>query len=370
MGIDMSDVNTIVTKIATEVVKKDNIINYLNVVKNNLNLSTLNQALVYLQNPKASKVCGRKAWEDVDRTVKANSVPIVLYFPNIKCVELPEEFKVDGVPQAIGNTDVGINIKDSKFESNYIPVNAFDFSSTTGKDLDVDLETPSFSDTIIEITDCVIEMVNPKSLNGEKGKYDKNTNTFYIADYNLDTDYGKEEYNRTCLELYIEYVFDNYNIKDKSLKFAVQYVVYEHFNIKHNIEEPSFMKLDKKSTKEKINFLIALNFLTSGIIQDFDGYILNFDETAIVNSILTTSDTSELWVKFENVASTINDTLLQDEIHTLKSRLSRSIQGFLDDLVVLRNAQKIFTYPPKKMQLDKQDYLREDRYKYLSEVVL
>ena len=41
MGVCMSDINTIVTKIATEVVKKDNIINYLNVVKNNLNLSTL-----------------------------------------------------------------------------------------------------------------------------------------------------------------------------------------------------------------------------------------------------------------------------------------------------------------------------------------
>lgn len=49
----MDKTNNVLLKVALEAITRENIIKYLNVVKNNINLSPENQAMIYLQNPNA-----------------------------------------------------------------------------------------------------------------------------------------------------------------------------------------------------------------------------------------------------------------------------------------------------------------------------
>lgn len=366
----MNTENLVLKQVANEVVTKDHIIGYLDVVKNNLNMSVLNQAMIYLQRPHAKMVCGKKAWEIMGRTINQNALPIVLFFPSITMTEPAEEFKIDNVAQAVGNTDVSMYSKEAVYDSNYLPVNAFDFDSTTGADITEETYTDTFIDTIIEITGCIPESVETALLNGKKGKYEKKQNVFYYSNnIKIDTEYGKQEYNKTMLDLYVDYVFDNYNITDKTLKCAVLYVIYEHYNISnHNIEKPLFIKLDKKTEEEKLYFITDLQWLTSGIVQDFDGYYLNFNETALINDLLYTSTPSKIWIMFDKIIMSIDDDILKDELDRLKIKLMRAQSDFLEVLQSLRMEKKLYSYPPTKIVMDKRDYLRKERMELLCSI--
>lgn len=364
----MSQQNLIIEKVAEEVVNKENIIKYLNVVKNNINLSVLNQCMVYLQNPNAKIVCGRVAWEEMGRYVVEKARPTVLYFPSVTIEELPEEFKIDGRPQSIGTNDIPIYLKEAIYGSSYIPVNGYDYDSTEGDGELPDITLSStFLDEIISITQGTTEVVDKKALQGEMGKYDRETNTFYFSDaMDLKTDYGKTEFNKTALSLYVDYVMENYNITDTSLIYAVKYILFERYGFSHNIEKPLFVKLNKKKSEEKAPFLAMIQFLTNGIVQDFEGYFLNFDETALINDLFVSADYSDMWIAFDKAAVSIEDEMLKEEMNILKNKLMRTVDGYLDDLLSLKLDKKVYTYPPVTLVIDNIDYLRKERLNLLS----
>lgn len=249
--LTMQQINQIIRQVAVEAVTKENIITYLEVVKNNLNLSVLNQAMVYLQRPKAKHVCGRKAWEDIGRKIKPHTTPIVLFFPSIK------------------NDDETTSVY-----SEYIPINTYDLDSTEGDDINTSVEKDiHFVETIIEITGIAPETADIPKTEMVKGLYDTKTNSFYFSnDISLDTEYGRNEYNKAALSIYTDYIFENYKLQDKSLRAAIKYVLFEHYGFTHCIEKPAFRKLDKMSELEKIDFITELQFFTNCITQDFDGY--------------------------------------------------------------------------------------------------
>ena len=80
--------------------------------------------MIYLQKPHAKKVCGKKAWESMGRTINQNALPIVLFFPSITMTEPAEEFKIDNVAQAVGNTDVSMYSKDWEHEQDFESITA------------------------------------------------------------------------------------------------------------------------------------------------------------------------------------------------------------------------------------------------------
>jgi len=369
----MHKTNQVLVQVVNEAVTKEHIMSYLDVVKNNLNLSVLNQAMIYLQKPAAKMVCGKMAWESMGRTVNRDARPIVLFFPEIEMTEPPTEFEINNVPQVVGDTNVTMNTKDAVYCNNYIPVNTHDFDSTTGDDIPDKENNISFVDTVLEISGGIIEPVDKRALNiGSlpnviEGKYDKEQNIFFISEsINTDTDHGKQKFNKTILSLYVDYVFDNFNIKDKLLKYAVMYVLYEHYNFTHSIEKTVFIKLDKKSQNEKVDFINDLQFYTSGITQDFDGYYLNFDETAFINNLLSSSEPEKTYMLFDNAIATVVDDILKDELSHLKEKLTRTVDGYLEDLLSLRLEKKLYTYPPQKLLIDKTDYLRKERAELLA----
>lgn len=351
--------NQTLIKVANDVVTSDHIIGYLDVVKNNLNMSVLNQAMIYMQNPMATNVCGKKAWLSKKRTVNANAVPIVLFFPNLLIKEDAEPFDIDGMIQYVKDTDVTMYIKEAVYENQYIPVNAFDVSQTSGDEIKKTSPT-DLIDTILDITNVI-----PVRSASSKTRYDKTENKLYYPD-NIDftTEHGKQRYNEIMLNMYIDYIFDNHNITDKILKKAVQYVIYEHYNIPHNIKSTLFKKLDTAlyaASTAKITFIEQLNFITSNVIQDLEGYYLTFDETAFLNTLLYTSDRTKLYININKVLNTLDDNILNNELYNLRSKLLRTDDDCLKHLYKLRQKKQLYTYPAEKLDIDIRDYLREAR---------
>ena len=352
--------NQVLKQVANEAVSKEHIISYLDVVKNNLNLSVLNQAMVYLQRPTAKMVCGKKAWESLGRTIAPNALPIVLFFPTIRMTQLPEEYEEDGAAQVMGDTDVPINRKEPVFENNYIPVNAFDYDSTTG-DAVPDATPPheTFANAIMEVTGADIEttsFTDGDAIRNEY-KYDSDENIFYISN-NLKSD---SAYTHTLVYGYLDYIFTVHHVTDVCLKAAIKYVVNEHYHLPNNIAKPIFRRLDTLSEDEKLNFMRSLQYYVSGIIQDFEGYSLSFNETAFINDLFYTLNPSAMHRIFDKAISSLEDDLLKDDLFHLREKLMHTDDSHLKALLSSRAKKEIYTYPPYKLHLDKTDYLKNAR---------
>lgn len=361
----MNTENLVLKQVANEVVTKDHIIGYLDVVKNNLNMSVLNQAMIYLQRPHAKMVCGKKAWESMERTIKSDTLPVVLFFPTLRMTEPPEEYEVDGVPQVVGDTNVSMNKKEPVFKHEYIPVNAFDFDSTEGNIIpDNTPHLESFSEAIMDITGASIENVPLENMDKVNGyKYDKEQNVIYISD-----DFKSDkEYTRALIDALLAYIFYSHQLNDKCLKAAIKYVISEHYDIPNNIAASLFTKLNEKSEEEKLDFLYLLQYYTSNIVQDFEGYYLTFNETAFINDIYDTANPSDIQRSFDKVILSIEDDFLKDELAGLRSKLLRADSECLEELLSLRANKEIYTYPPHEIKLDKTDYLKDAREKLLNE---
>lgn len=356
----------IISRVAEEVVSQKKIITYLNVIKNNPNLSILNHCLIYLQNPLAEHVCGINAWKSQNRAIIDANKTIVLLFPSINRQNNPKEFLENNIPQVVKNTNIQIYLEEPIYCNHYIEIIGYDFHNTRIVDDEENKienkKSINYLDIILNITQATVEYANIVS-----GKYDGIQNIFYIPEIlNNNDNIGIEEVNKELLSLYIEYIFDSYVLTDKVLKYAVKYCLFEYFHFNQSIEEPIFSKLNNYTISQKITFLENLDFLIRGIIQDFEGYFLNFNETCILNNVLNTAEPTEVYILLDKIADTVSDSYLKKEIIKLKSKLQRCIPGFLDDLYDLKENQNLFTYPPKKVLLDNTDYLREERRKLLS----
>ena len=100
-------------EVAEKVASREEILQFLRGCVANSNLSLLNQLLVYEQCPGAKTVCGKFAWNQLGRTVKANAVPVQILLPE----------KVVG----------------------YRVVNVYDYNSTEGASMVERRENPVFA---------------------------------------------------------------------------------------------------------------------------------------------------------------------------------------------------------------------------------
>lgn len=362
--------NQVMDKVAQSVVCKENIIGFLKLMADNINMSPMNLAMIYLQRQDAKMVCGRKAWKKMGYEVKENAIPIVIYVPLITEESEGVEFTEDGQAQVLkDNPDVVIMESLPVFAKEFVPQNAFSLSDIEGEVDETPVMEEGFMDSIIEITGATQEIVPQAAINGmiEKGMYDREENIFYFSDeIDISTEYGRELFNKTALGLYASYVFENYDIENKSLFYAVLYVIYEYFYISHEIESPLFFGLDKLGLDEKAEFIVTVNFIATEIIMDMEGYALSFDETAFVNDLFESEEPEELWTAFDKVVHTLEDKLLKDEIEALKRKLMRVDPSKLGELYEMKVKKELYSIPPVKLPLDNKDYLREARQRILA----
>lgn len=358
--------NNIITNVVKQAFTEDNYFKLLDIIKENVTMSALNQALIYLQEPDAGLVCSKSAWQTFNRAVNEDAKPIVVYFPSISITDEANNPEFD--LSEMNYNDTIEYLMDSDYDNNYVPVNVFSVYNTVGNDIPEYKLPDNFIDIILKITQVVPEFVGSDVLGVNKGVYDKEENAFYISeDIDIATEYGKDEYTKLLLKLYIDYVLMNYSLdKDPTLSFSIQYILYERYHIKHNIAEPLFVKLFSENVNYKYNYFITLQFLISGIIQDIEGAFLNFNETAIVNSCLFNGNMPDVWALFDRLEESIDDELLKEDITILRSKLSRIPNAELETLYKIKSSKKLYSFPPYCINVDTTDYLREARNNFLS----
>lgn len=329
----MEDLVSRAKEIADKVTTREELLPFLRVCVENMHLSLTNLLLVYEQNPEAKAVCGRAAWEQLGREVKENAVPIRILFPKFN----------------------------SEQDVEYHAVTVFDYDGTEGKALKTRNGKIAFADRITQRTKATWELVPEAALKDhlDKGFYDKERNTFCMSEVCTG-----EQQEIIVLGLYIDYVFANMGIQDRLVKMTVSFVVYERFGLKHTIVGALFGKIGKFTSDEKWDFLKSVWQLSKTVLDDLEGHSLTFNEIAIINSLLTTDALEDVQRIMEQAAEVVRDEELSKELKLLKDKLVRTSKGCLTELYRKRCQKQLFTYPPVMLELENDDYLRDERRNY------
>ena len=354
--------NQIIRQVADTALDQSHIMQYLRVVANNIHMSVLNQAMIFLQRPDAKMVCGREAWGKMHRQVKPHAVPIVLFFPCIK-------MKRHGDPDEEAVFPV-VYREDVTYVNNYLPVNAFDIENTSGEELSGhEFNYAIVTDNIMQITGATIEYAALPP--GTKSKYDKTGHVLCLSDtLSGDSDEKKLETKLALVSAYLDYIYETYHVRDKLLKQAILQVIYNYYGYTaYTIPEQTFKSLRQRQTADKLKFLASLQFFTSNIVQDFDGYYLDFDETALLNSLFYTRNMQDVFILFDKVMCDIDDELLKNKILNLRMKLMHTDSEHLMELYRHCKSQDIYTYPPYQIHVDITDDLPEDRAQIMSEML-
>lgn len=329
----MEDWENRARKIAEKAAARDGVFPFLRVCVENRNLSLINLLLVFEQNPEAKMVCGKRAWEQLGRTIKADASPIQIILPEI----LPEQ------------------------EEKYHVVSVYDYDSTEGKEKKEKQEKIAFADRITQLTGATWELVPEEAMKErlERGFYKEENHVFYLSDACT-----REQQEQTILELYIDYVLTVMGNNDKLVRLAVCFVVYEYFGVKHTIVSALFGKLGKMNPEEKWKFLSMVWHISKRVLDDLEGYRLTFNETAFLNDLLVTDNPEEMEQIFDQASKSISNEEWKEELLSLKEKLLISEEGFLTELCRRKYQKQLFSYPPVAVEVENTDSLREERRAY------
>lgn len=339
----MADLERMAKNIGEKVITQNNILPLLKVCASNISLSYLNQLLLFDRKPEAGPVCGRKAWEYIGRSVKKGAVPITLLVPRFIKVDCADDFNK------------------TEYKADYVAANVFELSDTEGEEYQKERPNNVFPDRITQITGITWEVVGSEALKDslEFGMYDRERQVFCLLQSATE-----EQKERTVISLYIDYVMDLFRIHDITYKLAVSYVVYERLGIKHMIVKALFGKLEKLEIEEKLEFLRSVLWIAKRVLDDLTGNVLSFDETSFINSLLVSDDRDVVYLQMQEVAASLDNSDLREELDYLSLRLRNSKDGYLSWLLEQKDQKALFSFPPAKLYLNETDYYMERGAQY------
>ena len=92
--------------------------------------------------------------------------------------------------------------------------------------------------------------------------------------------------------------------------------------------------------------------MTSKIIKDMVGYYLDFNETAIANSILDSPSYQDVVAITEKVRPFIIDESIFNTLNCLIGKLLRTKHTSFEQLYILRENKQLYTYPPQMLDME------------------
>ena len=318
-------------EIADEAVSRENILSLLKVLINNLHLPYWNLLFTYEQNPTARHVCGRRSWEMQGRQIKAQDRGVKLLLPKVLYTQ-------------------------GRYRYSTLWVWAYGEDDTKGEELYEQRRKPDYADMITKRTGATWELVNDIDLQEAmtKGRYDAGQNVFYLC-----KGCTKEQLKRTELSLYLDYVFLQEGLTDKLLRLAISYVIFEYFHVRHTVVGALFGKLSKFTGEEKLDFLIQVRRAAVRVIADLEGDTLDWEEAALVNDLMICKDREKLFEILDKAANDLNGEEIGRRILELKNKLAGTRPGFIQWLYHQRAAQRVYSFPPIYLEMEREDYSRE-----------
>lgn len=313
----------------TEIAKTDNIMGFFNVMAHNINLSCLNLILLYTQLPDAQEVCGEMAWEQIGRKVVPEPQTAVLMCPEVDFTS------------------------DSTVTVTYNPVLVVDYASTTGRQLPPKPVPEDIIGAILLAANTSMEVVEPSFIKerGVGAEYNRDRCVFFLSN-KWDTASRRTE---AMLFAYIEYICGIQGVIDDSeLRHAIRYVVFTYLGISSqsikSIQGGIFMKLSKRPPQNIYDFFYLVRTIALKIIEDLTSPMLTFEETSLVNGILTNANQDWFLKKLDMVADEIDYLEWSEIASSLKEKIRASIgDTTLNLFIQKRKCDCIYTFPPYRL---------------------
>ncbi|MCR5102736.1 MAG: hypothetical protein K6B41_15415 [Butyrivibrio sp.] len=326
-----------------------------------------NIVLLWMQNKNVSEVAGIRKWKDENISIKKDEKGkgMVVLYPTIQCIDPGKLLEMERKVALDKNESVIYEIE-PEFKAELKAVTVYDISQTDTKrvedlrpDINIEDRLREGNIKIAEIEDLPVSE-NEGFVSGD---------IFYIKK-NLHT--REEEYDRVLLNLYIEMIINSPNYcNDNSpedfeiLMFLAQYCLQKYFFGKSNISLKIVrIKAEKLTHEEKKRQLRALLSVVCNAIQFFNGSILTFGETGIINSLFDTGSMTELEILMDRAMKSVGNffvlcnkvqrsdigVMSEASIESIKTKLIVSKKGFIPELYRLKLKHKvIYTAPPVKI---------------------
>lgn len=301
----------ILQKIAT----RENFLPFLRLMANNPGMSLKNLMFLFDQKPDAGIVCGKRCWSVLGRNLIADAMPIQVLIPELH-----------------NDADV-VRMR---------TVLVYGKDSTQGKVLEA-RKCPLFADRIAEVTGMTFEMVPESAFDRgmELGRFDKEQGVFYLS-----KECPAKLQEQILLELYVDYVMQDRDLDDPLLKKAVLYVLYEYWGMEHTIVSALFGRVTRLGDEKVHRFLKSTMALVRMVIETFEGEILSFTGTVLLNSLLIGAEPEKIKEALTRFASLTNDPELEQEVVDLIALIDKGGARFLQRLWEKKKERMLFSYPP------------------------
>lgn len=327
----------IMERVADGAVCKEKILSYLDMVKKNVYLSAMNQSLLYFQDPTASAVCGKAAWEGAGRIVRDDATPVILYLPEIAVGAETGDGRVENV----GGGDSDGAAGKSGYRAEYRPVNVFDIRATEGDGV-AEPERPMIIERVLAYSGATSEVIEREALLDPfaHGFYDRRLNVIFL-ERGLDLA-GQEAAMAAVL---IGMVFEELEIADPLLEMAVRYAVLGRYGLDAQVSKALFVKLDSYDKEQRQAFLIGLSQVVLEVVQRIEGRGLMFEETAFVNCLFTDDDKGGIVYRCMRAAENAEDEMLSDGLRRFGEKVLYADDAEVRRLFRMRMERKVVTYP-------------------------
>ena len=315
-------------RIAAEIINKNNIISFLDIVSLNITLAPYNILLLYDQDKRMTTVCGEGAWKLFKRDVSEDAKIYQIYLP-----ELDE--------------------KDGKICFKYSPMGVVDAKYTRGGSFKPKPSPKKLPDGMVAITRRTIETVSPENIKKPHigAEFNKEHGVFYLSN-RLQTN---KKYN-ALIQAYTDYLLESRGMSDPVLQLAITYILLRQYDLDtSSIKGIAFKELAERENQDHYEFLSNVVMLSREILEQLNLPFMTMEETTLFNYIVknkgTISNIPEVRTKLvERIKEIEKETEKDDEFMKTILSLKEKLMCCSDsDMLRLLNAigdDFLPTYPP------------------------
>ena len=350
-------------------VKPVNIRKFLKFLSDFYRLSYDNQMILYAKNPEAQCVAGFNAWLNLGRHVKENEKPVYIFTDSVTISD-PGQPAIDTDGRSLVLSDSGVPVYDEEptYQDLVIPIPVYDVMQTepdedSNGEVVMAQPSPDFFDYISSQALLVTQVDKMNEAHKFEGAYyDGGENEIIIR-----KDLPAETRNQELLRAYIQYVFQTPDSAEMSpggpdvrdCRFpdiaieCVAWMLNEHYGLKQTVRTfgdlAAYEGIDDTDLDTDLRII---SFYSQRIMQHLEGFTLSFDETLLLNQLMTDDNGVRLDDLYHRLLSQFD---IPDPVKSAIAHVFEELTVNLSDtdrasVYEDRLKRKIMTFPPYELK--------------------
>lgn len=342
----LNRLNLNISNCMEKVLDPENFLSYIRVVHNFPTFDYRNHLLIWRQCPKASYLISKTAADMEGIGISPDSQQIAIMYPSITIEEAGKLVEINGVPQVDAITNGEIYEVEPQYK------NEFDFGFMYAVE---DSQVKSFFSKKNRNPKDIFRAIKMTGYNVIfKDASQMNTDTDFYGyvdannkEYVINNGLSEPEKFMELIDLYVEEDNSEEEASEfmKTLKLLIKAALYDYYGLLDQTVTFPSVEIIKNNEDYKKDFFHTFSEKVSEAIMDFTGYVLTFNETAIANNLIRSSDLSDTTFALTCVKGLVKDESFRYDIAFFTEKLRRVSDEYYDKLVEAVMDKKLFTYP-------------------------